>query len=112
LFLPTTTQEATVNKIQIKVIKDEEDGDTVFEVKANALLATNTTTLPQAFELAKEWIEAGALGFFQSTDHIKADKDHRAEPDEVEGAFGPYNCNRCGLAVTSDGLHHGFDTDQ
>lgn len=40
-------------------------------------------------------------------DHIAADADHAVVP-VFDGSIA-FECGACGLAVTSDGLRHGFD---
>lgn len=43
-------------KSRVRIIKDEDDGDTVFEVVGgNPLNQTNAITFAQAIELANEW---------------------------------------------------------
>lgn len=41
---------------------------------------------------------------YQSPEHREANKDCTIESDG-------YNCLNCGLAVTADGKHHGFDDE-
>jgi hypothetical protein len=43
-------------KPRVRIIKDEEDGDTVFEVTgSDPMTQTNAITFDQAIELANEW---------------------------------------------------------
>jgi hypothetical protein len=47
----------------------------------------------------------------QNEDHVAADKDHAPVGESAYGDEISDNCGVCGLAVTSDGKHHGFDND-
>lgn len=46
----------------------------------------------------------------QNADHIAADIDHEPVPESAYSDEISDNCAKCGLATTSDGKHHGFDS--